>query len=557
LYEASPAGTTVVDAASQGASSTPFAQAMVTITKQEYVQLKWDAQYWQTSHQRAVVREAELKAQIETLQALVRDLRQRLFGRKTEKGAARSEQQSKPPQPKRPRGQQRGSRGHGRVDFSHLPEREDVRELSDAQRCCPKCGKVAAEFEPTEDSEVIEIEVKAYRRVIRRKRYRPTCDCAYLPGIMTAPVPARLIPKGILGISVWVEILLAKYLYAQPTNRLLRSWTSLDVPLPQGTVIGGLKKLAPVFTPVARALQVRQLTEGLCHADETGWRVFEPLAGKVGYRWYLWVFRSASAMVYVMAPGRGAKVPLEYFSKLLVQTVVVCDRYAAYKKLARIVGLILAFCWAHVRRDFLTLARGYPDTEAWAMGWVQRIGTLYHLNDARVAVRDQPLSFAEADGKLRVHLAQMVAERDAQIADASLRHAARKVLVSLQNHWEGLTVFVERPETIAMDNNAAESALRNEVLGRRAYYGSGSVWAAHLAGSLFSILMTLVHCWQINPRRWLQEYLEACAEHGGHAPKDLSPFLPWLMSAERLAAMRLTGGSPTAAAAHDIVIDTS
>ena len=151
----------------------------------------------------------------------------------------------------------------------------------------------------------------------------------------------------------------------------------------------------------------------------------------------------------------------------------------------------------------------------------------------------------------------MVAERDAQIADASLRHVARKVLVSLQNHWEGLTVFVERPETIAMDNNAAESALRNEVLGRRAYYGSGSVWAAHLAGSLFSILMTLVHCWQINPRRWLQEYLQACAEQGGHAPKDLSPFLPWLMSAERLAAMRLTGGSPTAAAAHDIVIDTS
>jgi transposase len=554
LYEASPAGTTVVDTPSQGASGSPFAQVMVTITKQEYIQLKWDAQYWQMSHQRAVAREAELKAQIETLQAQVRDLRQRLFGRKTEKSTAQSEQQSKPPESKRARGQQPGSRGHGRVDFSHLPEREDVRELSEVQRCCPNCGKVAAEFDPSEDSEVIEIEVKAYRRVIRRKRYRPSCDCAYLPGIMTAPVPARLIPKGILGISVWVEILLAKYLYAQPTNRLLRSWTSLELPLPQGTVIGGLKKLAPVFTPVLKALQVRQLTEGLCHADETGWRVFEQLADKVGYRWYLWVFRSASVMVYVMAPGRGTKVPLEYFSKLLVQTVVVCDRYAAYKKLARMIGLILAFCWAHVRRDFITLARGYPDTETWAMGWVQRIGTLYHLNDARLAVRDEPVRFAAADGQLRAHLAQMVTDRDAQLADVGLRRVARKVLLSLQNHWEGLTVFVERPE-ISMDNNAAETALRNEVLGRRAYYGSGSVWAAHLAGSLFSILMTLVHCWQINPRRWLQEYLEACAEHGGHAPTDLSPFLPWLMSAERLAAMRLTGGASTAAAAHGI--DTS
>ena len=68
--------------------------------------------------------------------------------------------------------------------------------------------------------------------------------------------------------------------------------------------------------------------------------------------------------------------------------------------------------------------------------------------------------------------------------------------------------------------------------------------------------MTLVHCWQINPRRWLTEYLQACAEHDA-APKDLSPFLPWIMSAERLAALRLTGGSPTTQTPHGIVLDTS
>ena len=105
-------------------------------------------------------------------------------------------------------------------------------------------------------------------------------------------------------------------------------------------------------------------------------------------------------------------------------------------------------------------------------------------------------------------------------------------------------------------NNAAESALRNEVLGRKAYYGSGSVWAAHLAGSLFSLLMTLVHCWQINPRLWLTQYLQACAEHG-HPPTDLSPFLPWTMSAQRLGALRWGGGSSTAPPPNDIVIDTS
>ena len=74
------------------------------------------------------------------------------------------------------------------------------------------------------------------------------------------------------------------------------------------------------------------------------------LQTRSGIAWYLWVIRSASAIVFVMAPGRGAKVPLRYFSKLLVQTVLVCDRYAAYKKVARIMGLLLAFCRAHVRQ---------------------------------------------------------------------------------------------------------------------------------------------------------------------------------------------------------------
>lgn len=76
------------------------------------------------------------------------------------------------------------------------------------------------------------------------------------------------------------------------------------------------------------------------------------------------------------------------------------------------------------------------------------------------------------------------------------------------------------------------------VLGRKAYYGSGSVWAAELAALSFSVLMTLVHDWQINPRRWLQEYLQACAEQGGRAPLDLSAFLPWAMTPQRLATLR-------------------
>jgi transposase len=41
-----------------------------------------------------------------------------------------------------------------------------------------------------------------------------------------------------------------------------------------------------------------------------------------------------------------------------------------------------------------------------------------------------------------------------------------------------------------MDNNRGENSIRNPVTGRKNYYGSGSIWSAQLAATLFSILQT-------------------------------------------------------------------
>jgi hypothetical protein len=39
--------------------------------------------------------------------------------------------------------------------------------------------------------------------------------------------------------------------------------------------------------------------------------------------------------------------------------------------------------------------------------------------------------------------------------------------------------------------------------------------------------------WGLNPHHWLSAFLQACADHGGQSPADLSAFVPWQMSAER------------------------
>ena len=50
-------------------SATPFSQQTVVLTKQAYIELKWEANYWQAQHARLVEREAALKAEVEALQA--------------------------------------------------------------------------------------------------------------------------------------------------------------------------------------------------------------------------------------------------------------------------------------------------------------------------------------------------------------------------------------------------------------------------------------------------------------------------------------------------------
>jgi len=87
-----------------------------------------------------------------------------------------------------------------------------------------------------------------------------------------------------------------------------------------------------------------------------------------------------------------------------------------------------------------------------------------------------------------------------------------------------------------MDNNRAENKIRNPVTGRKNYYGSGSLWSAQLAATLFSILQTL-ELWGINTRHWLTLYLIACAENGGKPPQNIDPFIPWLMDDERRAEL--------------------
>src|SRR5262249_45052652 len=213
-----------------------------------------------------------------------------------------------------------------------------------------------------------------------------------------------------------------------------------------------------------------------------------------------------------------------------------------YKVMAQVKAgqIVLAFCWAHVRRDFLVVLTGYAELGDWVASWLEEIRELYPRHDARrealslpapappgstplslasaeagaaVPASHAPAAVTAAEQHLRDHVAHLAQRRDAELQQPDLHPACAKILTSMQNHWSGLTVFLDHPE-IPLDNNAAERAGRGPVVARKNYYGSGAVWSGRLAAMMFSLLHTLA-VWKLCPLRWLTAYLTACAAAGG------------------------------------------
>lgn len=519
----------------------------IVILEEDYLRLKSTAGYWRAMHAKALAREKKLKETIKKQKGQIKDLQNRLFGKKSEKKKGENESDSSKKKPsKRPRGQQPGSKGHGFTTRPNVPEKHEEVNLPE-KAVCPKCGKPYLPDE-SQESYRYEVEVKAHTRIIERHRMKKGCTCKGVANTITAPMPPNVIPKSPYGISIWEAVLLNKFHYSQPTNRLLNQYEEMGLPISPGTIAGGLQKLKVLFEPVYEALYGQQMTENQFHKDESSWKVFENIEGKIGNKWWLWVSRSISVVYFQIAPGRGADVPLEYFKNIMQgKIIVICDRYSAYKSLAKQMPfIILAFCWAHVRRDFLDAARKYPELEEWALEWVKKIGELYHINNQRCkefnpkqSLQEQSPSFNKLHGELVVKMNTMAEDRDNfieshkpdDIDSTLLSRVKLKILTSLDTHWNGLSVFVDHP-SVPMDNNPGEKAIRNPVTGRKNFYGSGSLWSSQLAAIMFSIFQTL-GLWGINCKNWLRSYLTACAENQGKAPEDLSPFLPWKMDEEQ------------------------
>jgi transposase len=430
--------------------------------------------------------------------------------------------------PQKPRGKQHGAEGFGRQIRSSLPVRERLHDLTPDQKRCAGCGKEHSPTPFAEESEEIDYEFKLVRVKHKRLRYRknPYCKCPGARTFITAPAAEKLIPKGMFSAHLWSHILIEKFHLQRPLSRIRKSFQMAGLMVSEGVLTGGLKRLTKLFAPLYVSIRAENRQALHRHMDETHWRVYDDRMGKENHKWWIWASETDNTSLFILDPSRSASVPSRLLADINVG-VVSCDRYSSYHPLLES-GIQLAYCWAHVRRDFLKLRVGFRKHLKFANAWLKLIDELFHVNNIR---RNQPSRANESAVKEK--LTAMETRYHKQLRMLPKESECRSPLESLAKHWTGLTLFDSMP-SIPMDNNAAERALRNLVVGRKNYYGSRSIWSGWLATMLFSLFSTLEKN-EVDVPTYLNEYLAECARNKGMPPLDLSKFEVWKKRKTQLA----------------------
>ena len=466
----------------------------------------------------------EKDALIDTLKKSNTYLQTKLFGSQSEKKTVKAltTEEAEDSKSQRKKGQQPGSKGHGR-SVKSVAKKVEV-DLQVEQTCCPKCSTDFLLLEATKDSKLIEYHQFLEETTYKRQVAVSQCKC-FGKVIKGADMPCKLFPRTDIGNSLWTHFLLGKYLFGVPTNRIQKALSLKELNLPLGTLNYGFKRIDGLLTSLYEQMQDHAKAADLWNADETSWRIMDAENRK----FWLWVIASSDAAVYIMDQSRSAKVPKQFFEDS--SGILVSDRFSAYKSLKELIKT--AWCWVHVRRDFLAVFKGVKKHKTWAARWLQRIGKLFAVNHKRFklfeAEKCSDSQWQKINEELVSLLEKFQKEFKREISQNKLDNIQLKILRSLNKHWAGLTLFASDCR-IPMDNNRAERLLRGAVNLRKNSNGSGAAWSGQLAAKV----LTLFHTWLINglnPEALMEAFLD---DNSMNCPApDLKQYLPWRMSTAR------------------------
>lgn len=434
-----------------------------------------------------------LKAQNERLSEMVRLLRHRHFGRKSEQvgdakqlgifNEAEVEEESEAKVAvtyERRRGKPK------RVAIPEdLPREDVVIDLPESERHCPEGHDLKCIGEETsEQLDVIPAQIKVIRTI--RKKYA----CLACEGhVKRAPLPKTAIPKSLASPGLLANMTTGKYSDGLPLYRQEHMWQRLGVEIPRATMASWMIKVGELLTPVINLMEEDLLEGCYVHVDETRVQVLNEAGKPAESESYMWVrgrkYPGAPPIVlFEYDPTRSGEVAKRLFAGY--RGYLQADGYLGYNGVCRQDGIIRCGCMAHCRRKF------FEATKASAKGVGlanEAIGIIRRLYEIEEKIRDETL---EKRYEVRQEESKPVLEIFRKWLNDHLGQVPPKSQLGMALHyahaeWEFLIRYLEDGR-LEIDNNMVENAIRPFAVGRKNWLFSDSVAGAKSSAAIYSIL---------------------------------------------------------------------
>jgi transposase len=414
-----------------------------------------------------------------------------------------------------------------RAKLTGTLERERI--VLDPGSSCPDCGgplRLVGE----DVAEMLEF-IAAKIKVVETARIKKSCR--HCEAMVQLPAPNRPIPRAMAGPGLLAHILVSKFDDHLPLYRQGEILARHGAEIPRSTLIDWCGQAIRALRPLSEVLKRGVLSASRLHGDDTPVPVLDPTRRrKTTKQGRLWVYvrddrphggADPPACAYFYSPNRKGEHPRAHLKDF--KGVLQADAYAGFKELYApdpITGVVRvreAACWAHVRRKIHDVFKATQSAEA-----KQALAFIGELYDVERAINGQPAE-TRLTARQKESIPRMAALKtwmedrlDRMTGKSNLAGAFRYAL----KRWTALSLFL-KDGTVAIDNNAAERAMRPVAMGRKNFLFAGSDGAGENMADILSLIET-AKLNNLNPQTYLADVLDRIADH---KIKRIDELLPW------------------------------
>lgn len=339
--------------------------------------------------------------------------------------------------------------------------------------------------------------------------------------IVQAPREPNLIRGGSFGFGIAAEVLFSKFALHVPLYRQQDPFAQLGWAPSRSTLGQILANSAERLRPLALLAQQRILASEWINTDDTSVTLLTPQEGKGSRQGRFWIYRSnqpgAMYDAFAFTDSRSRAGPDEFLKDF--EGVICGDCYSGYVNIEEVTNGRITFsaCNAHARRYVFNAREQDPELSSQILA-VYR--ALYDIEErgSRLDSASRLLLRRRESVPLMKRLGMLL---ESSSARALLPKSKLGTAIGyLRNNWKALSRFLSDGR-LPIDNNAAERDLRRIALGRKNWLFVGSRNGAERAAVILTVIAS-AHRHDLDVWAYLRDVLERLSR----GESDLESLLP-------------------------------